>query len=269
VTDVLPSFTLGNVSYDYYISVDSCTISPNSGQICTYDDATNTLTANLGNLAADSHITITYKAHINLLAPVLSLATNTATVTGISSTGSCSDTDEQGVYIVPGPPVYTTDDIGTPGYWCNHIDQTKNNAFDAAEINGWLLNIELASRWWSEFGGNLVDPAMPPKFMDVLNIICASDNQGGDQAKLERHLLTLWLNVATFHVGTNVTLEQICPGGKAFPVGTNMKWTIGEVITFAESELLVAGSTGHGYLFWKDVIDAINNGDAPGFDGCP
>jgi uncharacterized repeat protein (TIGR01451 family) len=267
VTDVLPTFTLVGVTYDYYLGVGNCTISPYSGQTCTYDDATNTLTANLGNLAAGSHLTITYKARINLLALPGSTAINTATVTGTSGTGTCSDTDQAEVHIVPGPPVYPTKDIGTPGYWCNHIDQSKNNAFPAAEINGWLFNIEMASRWWSEFGGTLVDNALPPTFQNVLGIICAADNQGGDKAKLERHLLTLWLNVATFHVGTNIKLEQLCVGGKSFPTGTNMKWTIGEVITKAETALL-AGDTAN-YLFWKDVIDAINNSDAPGFDGCP
>lgn len=268
VSDVLPSFTLAGVSYDYYVGVSSCTFNPNTGQSCSYNDATNTLTVNLGNLAAGSHVTMTYTAYVNLMAPPVTLATNTATVTASTATGTCSDSDSVGVWIVPGPPVHTTNDIGTPGYWCNHIDQGKQNAFDADEINRWLSNIEMASRWWSEFGGTLVDNSLPPTFQNVLGIVCGKDNAGSDKDKLERHLLTLWLNVATFHVGTNITLEAICEG-MPYPAGTNKNWTVGDVITYAESELLAPGSTGHGYLFWKDVIDAINNGNAPGFNGCP
>jgi hypothetical protein len=46
-----------------------------------------------------------------------------------------------------------------------------------------------------------------------------------------------------------------------------MKWTIGEVITYAEQALLDGDASN--YLFWKDVCDAINNSQAPGIGACP
>ena len=91
--------------------------------------------------------------------------------------------------------------------------------------------------------------------------VCANQNQGSDKDKLERHLLTLWFNVADFRVTTDVTLEEICLGGVPYPAGFNKNWTVGEVITYAEQALL-DGDTAN-YLFWKDVCDAINNGVAP------
>jgi hypothetical protein len=185
------------------------------------------------------------------------------TVTGSDGTTTCSDDDSASVWIVPGTPEYPTDDIGTPGYVCNHVNQSKPNPFDAAEVNQWALDIEYSSRWWAEYGGDLYDPTA--KFSNILAIIC----KGSSDAKstLEKHLLTLWFNVADFRVGAHIKLEQLCIGPENFPAGTNMKWTIGEVITYAETALLTSDSGN--YLFWKDVIDAINNSDAPGYDGCP
>ena len=269
--DVLSTFDIAGVTYDCYLYPEILSISPNTGQTYSYDNATNTWTFNLGNLQAGNAVTITYKVLVNLLAPIGGTCSNTATVTGtgIDSNTTCSDDDSRTIYLVPGPPQVPTGDIGTPGYWCNHIDQSKNNAFDAAQINGWLWNIQAASRYWSEVGGTLVDNSQPPKFLKVLGIVCGQENQGGDKDKLERHLLTLWLNVASFNVWTDIRLEQLCIGGKNFPAGTNMKWTIAEVITYSESELLDTTSTPYDYLFWKDVCDAINNSDSPlGVDAC-
>jgi hypothetical protein len=267
VTDVLPTFSLGGVDYDYYfVDEASCTFSPNYGQTCSYNDATNTMTVNLGNIAAESHVTITYTANVSLLALIGTEAVNTATVTGSDGVGVCSDDDSASVWIVPGDPQYPTDDIGTPGYVCNHIQGT-GNPFDDALVNIWAWNIEAASRWWAEFGGDLYDPNIPPTFQNIKAIVCANQNQGNDKDKLERHLLTLWFNVADFRVTTDVTLEEICLGGVPYPAGYNKNWTVGEVITYAEQALL-DGDTAN-YLFWKDVCDAINNGNAPGYNGCP
>ncbi len=255
VKDVLPSFMVGSVAYDYYLNPGSVTFVPNTGQTWSYDDATNTFTFNLGNLAVGGKVTIQYKARLSLLAPIGSPVTNTATATGTNDTATCSDSHTATVYVVaPVSPNLAGGDVGTPGFWCNHIDQSFHNPFDAAQVNGWFSLIEGASRYWNEIGGELMDNSLPPSFQKALGIICYTGNDA--KQKLERHLLVLWLNVASFDVWTDIRLEQLCLS-KSFPAGTNLKWTIAEVITFAETALINNDTAN--FLFWKDICDAINN----------
>jgi len=64
-----------------------------------------------------------------------------------------------------------------------------------------------------------------------------------------------------------MTLGELCPGPEALPEGADPAMTVAEVVVNAESALL-AGAGDATLLFWKDVIDYINNAQAPGAGGC-
>jgi uncharacterized repeat protein (TIGR01451 family) len=283
VTDVLPSFTIDDVTLDAYIWLDNVTFSPSGGYTYNYDDNTNTLTVNIGTMGPLSAVTVYYDVQVNLLAPIGECLTNISTVSGEDEQGTpYDDSASMAVCIIPDTNGdYATDDIGTPGYWCNHIDQSKQNAFDEAVVLNWLEIIEYASRWfdeheygktgctdWHDVSGCSLESALSilgqPKPGGGWS--CGGADPSDQESKLEKHLLTLWFNVASGNIWTDITLDMLCVGEKPFPAGTDMTMTIGEVLVNGETALLTAdfGS----YLFWKDIIDAINNSESPyDYDG--
>jgi len=60
------------------------------------------------------------------------------------------------------------------------------------------------------------------------------------------------------------------PSGRLdpLPAGADTSWTVGYVIVSTESALL-AGADAATLLFWKDVVDFIDNAQAPGAGSCP
>ncbi len=256
VTDVLPTFELGGVTFDYYVfDWESVVFVPSAGQTWGYDDATNTLTFHVGELAAGNKVTITYEVEVHLMAPIGSSATNTSTVTASTDTDGCAAEADKTVYIIPGPlDGAVTNDIGTPGFWCDRLDPDFGGGpFDDALIEMWLADISVSSRL------DTLDRAKALKWT------CAKPDAGNNGQKLGRQLVTIWLNVASTNIWTDIALEQLCLGPVPFPAGTDLKWTVGEVITYAEQSILDS-DTG-AFLFWKDVLDAINSADSP-VDAC-
>jgi hypothetical protein len=268
VTDTLPTFEIAGITFDAYtVDLDSFAFTPHQDIFfppdentnVIWDDASNTLTFVIGDMLDGSAVSISYSVQLNLLAPIGGQMINTVVADGIClGTGvSVADYDENGIWVAPGPNNNLAgDDIGTPGFWCTHIDQSKRNSFTEDEINTWLEDINIASLWFSE-------EEDASELILAQGIICDAQAPD-DESKLERHLLTLWFNVATANVWTDIQLGQLCPGPSditeprmTLPIGADPSLTVGEVVVAAEQALLTGDSAN--YLFWKDVADYINN----------
>jgi hypothetical protein len=282
VTDVLPTFTIGDVTLDICTWLDNVTFSPSGSYTYNYDDSTNTLTVNIGKMGPLSAVTVYYDVPVSLLATIGECHTNIATVAGEDEMGTpYEDSASMAVCIVPDTKGdYAMDDIGIPGYWCNHIDQSKQNAFNEAAVLNWLEVIEYSSRWfdehewgetgctdWHDVSGCSIDAALSilgqPKPGGGWS--CGGADPSDLESKLEKRLLNLRFNMAS-NIWTDITLDMLCTGSKPFPVGTDMSMTIGEVLVNSETALLTADFGA--YLFWKDVIDAISNSESPyDYDG--
>ena len=246
VTDTLPSFGGGDVYLDFDC-YDVITSSPIV--TCGYNAAARRITFDLGAMLAGSTINLSYPLQVNPLIPLDSMWVNTARVE-VSQLG-LSDEENATVFVAPGDtPKLASDDIGTPGFWCNHINQAKNQAFDVEFIDAWIYNIEMVSDYYTSIHPHTV----------AQGIVCQSERKGkkGAKKRLEKHLLTLWFNVVSHQIWTDITLDMLCGGSfDADKLGL----TIGEVLAAAEDALMSGSSNDQDE--WKAVVDTINNSKPP------
>ncbi|MFC1889501.1 hypothetical protein ACFL4G_07070, partial [Thermodesulfobacteriota bacterium] len=169
----------------------------------------------------------------------------------------------------PPPSNDAGEDIGTPGFWCNQIKRAMdcadtpdalcapNQKFTYNQVVAWLAAIDRFSRVFDELG-------RASTIGDANALICdANVNTARD--KLQRHLLTLWFNLVSHQINAGATLASLCPGPAALPSGADSSWTVAFVMVSAENALLAADADDVTLLFWKDVIDFINNAQNPAF----
>lgn len=151
--------------------------------------------------------------------------------------------------------VESSDGIGGAGFWCHSIrfalEQPDKAKISADDIQGWLDTVDEQSDVFSELKDvSTLDLAQP--------VLCRPDLQETAADKVERQLLALWLNVVSERVGADVTLGDLCAGSEELPADADPTWTVADVISGAEADLL-ADADAPTLLFWNDVIDFVNN----------
>jgi hypothetical protein len=157
------------------------------------------------------------------------------------------------------------DDIGTPGFWCNQIRfallASRAAHFTEARLSQWLLKINHASGVFSEI--------RPVHDLDAAaDLLCSPAGELSSDGMLERHLLALWFNLVSRQVLFDTRLDELCRGSVPPPPDAARDWMIREVAEWAESALLDGLECDGSEIFWKDVIDYINNAQAPGAGAC-
>jgi hypothetical protein len=156
------------------------------------------------------------------------------------------------------------DDIGTPGFWCRQVglasDGDDDALFTPAWIFGWIVEIDVISAYFSE------GRAMW-SLEDARDLLCRPEPVSVE-AILERHLLALGFNLVSRQVLGDTRLDRLCRGEVMPPPDAHRDWTVGEVAMAADTALADGENDGT-ELFWKDVIDYINNAQAPGTGDCP
>ncbi len=261
VTDTLPSISIFGVTLPalYVKSATGCTTADNL-----------TLTCTIGMLAVGEGGVITVEAYVSPLIAGGTVITNAACVDSAEAEAVCDSTTTT----VTQPPINNDagEDIGTPGFWCNQTKRaidcagtpdvkcTNSQKFTYDQVSGWLSFIQMFSRVFDELGrGTTVG--------DINVLICDASGTDTAAAKLQRHLATLWFNLVSSQVGAGMTLGSLCVGPAALPAGADTSWTVAMVIVASETALL-AGADDATLLFWKDVVDFIDNAQAPGQGSC-
>ena len=150
--------------------------------------------------------------------------------------------------------------IGGPGFWCRQIraalDGDHNAQFTEEELQEWLDAINEASTVFPEHGSTDTLEA-------VRQLLCRPNTLRTAEERLLRHLMTLWFNLVSERVEDSTTLAQLCQGDEPLPDGAEPEWTVGYVLEQAELAVTDAADDAT-LLFWKDVIDFINNSGPPG-----
>jgi uncharacterized repeat protein (TIGR01451 family) len=262
VTDTLPTISLaGIVLPALYVKTLSagCSSSDNL-----------TITCTVGVLAVGEGGTITVEAYVSPLIAGGAAIVNTACVDSAEAEAACDSVTTT----VTQPPINNDagEDIGTPGFWCNQtmramdcaetpdLQCAPNQKFTYLQVEGWLSFIQMFSRVFDELGrGTTVG--------DINSLICDASATDTAAAKLQRHLATLWFNLVSSQVGAGMTLGSLCAGPAALPEGADLTWTVATVIVASETALL-AGADEATLLFWKDIVDFIDNAQAPGQGSC-
>jgi hypothetical protein len=157
------------------------------------------------------------------------------------------------------------DDIGTPGFWCNQIRFARSASpaarFTEAGLSLWLLKIDHASGVFSE-----IRPV--PDLDAASDLVCSPAGDLSPDGKLERQLLSLWFNLVSRQVLWTTRLDELCRGSVPPPPDASRDWTIREALEWSEDALLDGMESDGSELFWKDVIDYVNNAQAPGAGDC-
>lgn len=224
----------------------------------------------VGNLAVGQSVILYVKATLNPLLAGRSVVVNTACADSAETENVC----DTATVTVLSPPIQNDagEDIGTPGFWCSQLGRAisceynpqgycaPNQKFTFFEVNDWLNHMTLPfSRVYDELGRAY-------DIYDAESLICtASDRESA--TKLQRHLLTLWFNLVSHQVNAGMTLGELCAGPVTLPAGADLDWTVAHVMVSSESALL-GGADDSTLLFWKDVVDYIDNAQAPGAGGC-
>jgi hypothetical protein len=155
-----------------------------------------------------------------------------------------------------------TGDIASPGFWCNRYRQAFEDPPRGRYTQEYLMELLAAIDDLPENGGSSVFPIDDEETTpeDAQDILCRP--RGSDaELKLHRHLLALWLNVASERISVEQRLDELCPGDEPMPedIPDGVE-TVGDVIAGAEGALQedppVAPEI---LLLWKDIIDFINN----------
>ncbi len=285
ITDTLPTFSIAGMTLPALHVVSTvCTCGTD---VCTASDDDLSINCNIGVLAVGDYGTVTVEAVVSPLIPGGTVLTNGVCIDSAEADEVCDYVDTT-VELPPPPQNDAGNDIGTPGFWCNQLQRSQACAdspdlccvpngdpglcssdgyqkFSYNEVTTWLTMIQWFSRVFDElgFGVNLGD---------AITLICGSDSDPTVMSiKLQRHLLTLWYNLTSNQVYSGTTLGSLCGYGLpscASSIGVDLDWTVGDVMVTAESALL-APDDDITLECWKNVIDAINNAQAPGAGDCP
>ncbi len=153
---------------------------------------------------------------------------------------------------------------GGPGFWCNQIRFAKAGRHNAKVtvdlLNGWLAEIGTSSSVFSE-----LHDASTVELAQALLCSPSLAEDAGD--RLARHLLTLWLNVASGRLDPALTLGELCEGSEPPPPDLDPAATVASVLAGAEAAL-VAGADAATLGTWQELVDYVNNARTPGDAGC-
>ncbi len=142
-----------------------------------------------------------------------------------------------------------------PGFWCNHIrfalEGRHNAKLSVDEVEEWIGDIDESSAVFSE----IWDLSTIEAARDLLCFPSEAENAAD---RLARHLLTLWLNVASERLDSELTLGVLPGGDEPAPDDMDPSMTIGEVLEEAEQAVL-DGATDEVLRGWAELIDFINN----------
>jgi uncharacterized repeat protein (TIGR01451 family) len=147
---------------------------------------------------------------------------------------------------------------GSAGFWCNRIrlvtEDKGNPTYSLDELLALLAVIDANSAVFSESIAAL-------ELAAAQQLLCGS--HGSDAAgKLVRQLLALWLNVESGRLAGDQTLDGLCAGDEQLPGDFDLDLsltTVADIIAAAEAALGPPTAGRATLLYWKDVIDFINN----------
>jgi hypothetical protein len=152
-----------------------------------------------------------------------------------------------------------------PGYWCNQIRfalEDRHNAQHTVEdLEGWLAEINEISDVFSEI-------ALADTLEAAQQLLCEASDATEPDAKLARHMLTLWFNMISGMLDSDLTLEELCGGMAELPEDTDTSQTISDVLMAAESDLVSGEADDETLLLWQEIIDYINHSEPAGEEGC-
>ncbi len=150
--------------------------------------------------------------------------------------------------------------IGSPGFWCRQIraalEGHQNARYTVDELDAWRIQINDES--------GVFDELRDTETLDqVRELVCRPNTLTNAGERLMRHLMTLWFNIVSGRLDPALTLGELCIGDEGLPDGADPAWTVEYVRDEAEAAL-IGGADDQTLLFWKDVIDYINNATTPG-----
>jgi hypothetical protein len=152
-----------------------------------------------------------------------------------------------------------------PGYWCNQIRfalEDRHNAQHTVEdLEAWLAEINDTS---DVFGDLVIVDTLEA----AMALLCEASDATEPDAKLARHLLTLWFNLISGMLDGDMTLEELCGGITELPEDTDTGQTISDVLVAAESDLVSGEADDATLLLWVEIVDFINHSEPAGEEGC-
>jgi len=157
-------------------------------------------------------------------------------------------------------------DVGpaSPGFWCHALKRAPEGGPSAhvslQELQQWLASIQDESIVFSE----VVDASD----LDLAAaIVCRPSDANGPSDRLARHLLALWLNVASERLDPETEISELCPGPSQLPEDTDAEMTVAELIEAVE-DAMVDSADDQTLVFWSEVVDFVNNAQVAGETGC-
>lgn len=157
-------------------------------------------------------------------------------------------------------------DVGpaSPGFWCHALKRAPEGGPSAhvslEELQQWLASIQDESIVFSE----VVDASD----LDLAAaIVCRPSDANGPSDRLARHLLALWLNVASERLDPETEISELCPGPSQLPEDTDAEMTVAELIEAVE-DAMVDSADDQTLVFWSEVVDFVNNAQVAGETGC-
>jgi uncharacterized repeat protein (TIGR01451 family) len=167
---------------------------------------------------------------------------------------------------------YGDDGPAGPGFWCHAtrwiLEDRLKLPVDPEELLEWLVGIDTASSVFSELYSIVVGDEDEIDLAAVADLACSPQSAEGAADRLARHLLVLWLNIASERLDEGQILGELCMGDEILPEGAVPEMTVGDVLTAAEADLVAEADDGQ-LTFWAEVIDAINNSIVGGEGECP
>ncbi|NIX22025.1 MAG: hypothetical protein GWN07_20165, partial [Actinobacteria bacterium] len=115
----------------------------------------------------------------------------------------------------------------SPGFWCHAATRAPaggpSSHVSLEDLQAWLGQVDDESRVFSE----LVDIS---DLEQVTAVLCRPSDANGPYDRLARHLLALWLNVASERINPELTLDDLCPGPEELPEDADAEMTVAELI---------------------------------------
>ena len=159
------------------------------------------------------------------------------------------------------------DMVGGAGFWCNRmrlaLEGIPGASYSVEELEALLAAVDELSGVFFE----KIDVASAEAAQGVL----CSPRGAPAEDKLARQLLSLWLNVASERIGTDVLLADLCPGDEPTPAEIDESIvTVGDALAAAEEALLAEDPPAERSELLKlmELLDFINNASVAGEDGC-
>jgi len=166
---------------------------------------------------------------------------------------------------------YGEDGPAGPGFWCHAarwlIEDRPKLPVDGEEMLAWLEAIAGESAVFSGEDTIFFEDDPEASLVAAADLLCTPQLAEGAADRLERHLLTLWLNVVSGRLDPALTLGELCEGDEALPDDTDLDVTVGELLAEVDAGL-AAGAEDAQLTFWSEVVDAVNNSRVPGEFGC-